>query len=153
MISLPFVVYQLFIISVGLHKFNLRIFNLRVSNPNELIVYVFLTRCRISMCQGLGPKKHDEISEIDRNLKLQAPREPAICIYIYKLIYIYIYIYIHTHIHIHIHRYTDMDPRYRCPRPSAGPDPGTGGGRARSSSSPGSPRGREVWGLGSSTKG
>ena len=25
-----------------------------------------LTRCRISMCQGLGPKKHDEISEIDR---------------------------------------------------------------------------------------
>ena len=26
----------------------------------------FLTRCRISMCQGLGPKKHDEISEIDR---------------------------------------------------------------------------------------
>ena len=26
----------------------------------------FLTRCRISMCQGLGPEKHDEISEIDR---------------------------------------------------------------------------------------
>ena len=26
----------------------------------------FLTRCRISMCQGLGPKKHGEISEIDR---------------------------------------------------------------------------------------
>ena len=26
----------------------------------------FLTRCRISKCQGLGPKKHDEISEIDR---------------------------------------------------------------------------------------
>ena len=25
-----------------------------------------LTRCRISMCQGLGPQKHDEISEIDR---------------------------------------------------------------------------------------
>ena len=26
----------------------------------------FLTRCRISTCQGLGPKKHDEISETDR---------------------------------------------------------------------------------------
>ena len=45
--------------TVGFHNFNLRIFNLRVSNPNKLIVDVFLTRCRISMCQGLGPKKHD----------------------------------------------------------------------------------------------
>ena len=52
--------------TVGFHNFNLRIFSLRVSNPNKLIVDVFLTRCRISMCQGLGPKKHDEISEIDR---------------------------------------------------------------------------------------
>ena len=52
--------------TVGFHNFNLRIFNLRVSNPSKLIVVV-LTRCRISMCQGLGPnKKHDEISEIDR---------------------------------------------------------------------------------------
>ena len=51
--------------TVGFHKFNLRIFNLRVSNPNEFIVDVFLTRCRISMCQGLGPK-HDETSEVDR---------------------------------------------------------------------------------------
>ena len=40
---------------------------LRASNPNKSIVDVFLTRCRISMCQGLGPKKHDEISEIDRS--------------------------------------------------------------------------------------
>ena len=53
-------------LTVGFHNFNLRIFNLRVSNPNKLIVDVFLTRCRISMCQGLGPKKRDEISEIDR---------------------------------------------------------------------------------------
>ena len=52
--------------AVGFHNFNLRIFNLRVSNPNNLIVDVFLTRCRISMCQGLGPTKHDEISETDR---------------------------------------------------------------------------------------
>ena len=53
--------------TVGFHNFNLRIFNLRVSNPNKLIVDVFLTRCGISMCQSLGPKKHDEISEIGCN--------------------------------------------------------------------------------------
>ena len=52
--------------TVGFHNFNLLIFNLRVSNPSEIIVVVFLTRCRISMCQRLGQKKHDEISEIDR---------------------------------------------------------------------------------------
>ena len=56
--------------TVGFHNFNLRIFNLRVSNPDKLIVDVFLTRCRIPMCQGLGPKKHDEISEIDRTPNL-----------------------------------------------------------------------------------
>ena len=43
--------------TVGLHNFNLQIFNLRVSNWNKLIVDVLLTRCRISMGQGLGPKK------------------------------------------------------------------------------------------------
>ena len=52
--------------TVSFHNFNLRIFNLRVSNPNKLTVDVFLTRRRISMCQGLGTKKHDEISETDR---------------------------------------------------------------------------------------
>ena len=57
--------------AVGFHNFNRRIFNLRVSNPNKAIVDVFLTRCRISVCQGLGTKKHDEISEIDR---MDAPR-------------------------------------------------------------------------------
>ena len=54
--------------TVGFHNFNLRIFNLRVSNPSKFIVDVFLTRCRISMCQGLVPKEHDEISEIDRSV-------------------------------------------------------------------------------------
>ena len=43
--------------TVGFHNYNLRIFNSRVSNPSKLIVDVFLTRCRISMCQGLGPTK------------------------------------------------------------------------------------------------
>ena len=60
--------------TVGFHNFNLRIFNSRVSNPNKLIVDVFLTRCRISMCQGLGPKKHDGISEIDCIAGLQDQR-------------------------------------------------------------------------------
>ena len=44
------------ITTVGFHNFNIRIFNLRVSNPNKLIVDVFLTRCRSSMYQGLSPK-------------------------------------------------------------------------------------------------
>ena len=56
----------------GFHNFNLRIFNLRVSNPNKFIVDAFLTRCRISMCQSLGPKKHDEISEIDCKTSLES---------------------------------------------------------------------------------
>ena len=72
-LSLSIYIY-IYIYTVGFHNFNLRIFNLRVSNPNKSIVDVFFTRCRISMCQGLGPTKHDEISEIGR-------------------IYIYIYIY------------------------------------------------------------
>ena len=67
--------------TVGFHNFNLRIFNLRVSNPNKLIADVFLTRW-ISMCQGLGPKKHDEISEIDRrlfNFKVEITASNHIC--------------------------------------------------------------------------
>ena len=62
-------VMSLGIATVGFHNFNLQFFNLRVSNPNKFMVDVFLTRCRISMCQGLGPKKHYEISEIDRTDK------------------------------------------------------------------------------------
>ena len=71
--------------TVGFHNFNLRIFNLRVSNPNKLIVDVFLTRCRISMCQGLGPNEHDEISEIDRTTSPNSRTAargtpPAVCL-------------------------------------------------------------------------
>ena len=33
--------------TVSFHNVNLRFFNLRVSNPNKLIVDVFLTLCRI----------------------------------------------------------------------------------------------------------
>ena len=98
--------------TVRFHNFNLRIFNLRVSNPNKLIVDVFLTRCRISMWQGLGPKKHDEISEIDR-MYLHAlahdlaPKDfvlPYIYIYTYQM-YIYIYIYTHVYVYIYIYIY------------------------------------------------
>ena len=51
---------------VGFHNLNLRIFHLRVSNPNKLIVDVVLTRCRISMCQGLGRKNKHEHLKTDR---------------------------------------------------------------------------------------
>ena len=67
--------------AVSFHNFNLRIFNLRVSNPNKLIVDVLLTRCRISMCQGLCPKKHDEISEIDRRAFLEVILSQSRCAY------------------------------------------------------------------------
>ena len=66
--------------TVGFHNFNLRILNSRVSNPNKFIVKAFLTRCRISMCQSLGPKKHDEISEIDRTCALPSRKtHPPMC--------------------------------------------------------------------------
>ena len=97
--------------TVGFHNFNLRIFNLRVSNPNKLIVDVCLIRCRISMCQGLGPKKQDELLEIDRTYVNQTRslgkgtvKSNVLfrsvcrsCIFICR-IYIYIYIYIHTYV-------------------------------------------------------
>ena len=64
-------IYKLFFeFSIYSSKFMfmfLRTFNLRVSNPSKLIADVCLTRRRISMCQGLGPKKDYEISEIDRS--------------------------------------------------------------------------------------
>ena len=47
--------------TVGFHNFNLRIVNLRVSIPNKLVVDVLMTQCRISMCQGLGPNKHEHL--------------------------------------------------------------------------------------------
>ena len=52
-------------LTVGFHNFNLRIFNLRVSNPNELIVVVFFDTMSDFNVPGSRPKKN-EISEIDR---------------------------------------------------------------------------------------
>ena len=124
--SSPFCLFAFWPPTVGFHNFNLRIFNLRVSNPSESIVDVFLTRCRISMCQGLGPKKHDETSETNRRRAPLAIREriasasPAYhipmyvrtCVYIYIYIYIYIrmyiYIYIYIYIYVHIYIYIHM---------------------------------------------
>ena len=66
------------------------------------------------MCQGLGPKKHDEISEIDRidqaaskstELKeqIQEPRATQrYSVYVYVYVYVYVCIYIYIYIHIHI---------------------------------------------------
>ena len=53
-------------LTVGFHNFNLRIFDLRVSNPNKLIVDVFLDTMSDFNVPGSRPEKHDEISEIDR---------------------------------------------------------------------------------------
>ena len=75
------------------------------------------------MCQSLGPKKHDEISEIDRRGAPGAFASPAdraaaggpagvytylyiythvcTCIYIYIYIYAYIYIYIYTFVYVY----------------------------------------------------
>ena len=58
--------YNPIITTVGFHNLNLRIFNLRVSNPNKLIVDVFFDTISDFNVPGSRPKKHDEISEIDR---------------------------------------------------------------------------------------
>ena len=43
--------------TVGFHNFNLRIFNLRVSNPNKLIVDVFVDTMSDFNVPGSRPKK------------------------------------------------------------------------------------------------
>ena len=43
--------------TVGFHNFNLRIFNLRVSNPNKLIVDVFFDTMSDFSVPGSRPKK------------------------------------------------------------------------------------------------
>ena len=43
--------------TVGFHNFNLRIFNLRVSNPNKLIVDVFVDAMSDFNVPGSRPKK------------------------------------------------------------------------------------------------
>ena len=53
--------------TVGFHNFNLRIFNVRVSNPSKLIVDVCFDTMSDFNVPGSRPKKHDEISEIDHH--------------------------------------------------------------------------------------
>ena len=43
--------------TVGFHNFNLRIFNLRISNPNKLIVYVFVDTMSDFNVPGSRPPK------------------------------------------------------------------------------------------------
>ena len=109
--------------TVGFHNFNLRNFNLRVSNPNKVIVDVFLTRCRISMCQGLGPKKHYEISEIDRDRFHRWNRnpgpQPQTCCEFYTYTISYYTIRTPTpnmlrilHVYYTVPYYTDPNPKH-----------------------------------------
>ena len=67
----------IYIYTVGLHNFNLRIFNFRVSNPNKLIVDVFFDTMSDFNVPGFRPQKQTLIFE-------NRPYN----------IYIYIYIYI-----------------------------------------------------------
>ena len=48
---------RVFVVTVGFHNFNLRIFNLRVSNPNKLIVDVFVDTMSDFNVPGSRPKK------------------------------------------------------------------------------------------------
>ena len=109
--------------TVGFHNFNLRIFNLRVSNQNKLIVDVFLTRCRISLFQGLGPKKHDDILKTDRSRrgrlswrvgdgsglargggsKLASEGHTYMYVCMYVCIYIYIYMYVCMYVCMYVY--------------------------------------------------
>ena len=57
---------MLFLITVGFNNFNLRIFNLRISNPSKLIVDVFCHDVGFQCASHSAQKKHDEIQEIDR---------------------------------------------------------------------------------------
>ena len=53
--------------TVGFHNVNLRILNVRVSNPSKLIVDVFVDTMSDFNVPGSRPKKkHYEILEIDR---------------------------------------------------------------------------------------
>ena len=100
------------------------------------MVDVLLTRCRISMCQGLGPTKtrgnfgdRPYSRRTQRDRPRPVPPSPALhrarwtlhglmksddlpggaacaCVYIY--IYIYIYIYVYIYIYIHTYMYTYM---------------------------------------------
>ena len=119
---------------VGFHNFSLRTFNLSLKSE-QIDCGCFFTRCRISMCQGLDPKQHDEISEID-GIWVQRGTRPQgsatahfrqcdvatnVVWYSFNMLYVYtrvmyIHIYIYTLLHlslslsislsIHIYIYT-----------------------------------------------
>ena len=52
-----FIIIIIIIITVGFHNFNLRIFNLRVSNPNKFIVDVFVDTMSDFNVPGSRPPK------------------------------------------------------------------------------------------------
>ena len=64
--------------AVGFHNFNLRNFNLRVSKSNKFIVDMFFDTMSDFNVPGSRPKKHDEISEIDRTQILGSTQRPCV---------------------------------------------------------------------------
>ena len=91
--------------AVGFHNLNLRIFNLRVSNPSKLICGCFFDTMSDFNVPGSRPNKNTMTFR-----KSTVPRVYSgivvcmyVCVYIYIYIYIYIYTYIYIHIYIHIH--------------------------------------------------
>ena len=54
--------------TVAFNNFNLRIVKLRVSNPDTLIVDVFVDTMSDFNVPGSWPKKHYETSEVDRSI-------------------------------------------------------------------------------------
>ena len=70
------------ILTVGFHNFNLRIFNLRISNPKQSICVCFFDTMSDFNAPGPRPKKHYEISETDcrgvQSISAQACLEPRV---------------------------------------------------------------------------
>ena len=111
--------------AVGFHNFNLRIFNLRVSNPNKLVVDVFFDTMSDFNVPGSRPNKNTmkfRKSTVSSSSSFfsegqargtgpdfpdlrPAHKHMHICMYVCVHIYIYIYIYI-----------PDPTARYTMPR-------------------------------------
>ena len=70
--------------TVGFRNFNLRIFNLRVSNPSKLIVDISFDAMSDFNVPGSRPKK----------ARCNFGNRPYVCM----CVYIYIYVYVHMYL-------------------------------------------------------
>ena len=116
--------------AVGFHNFNLRIVNLRVSNPKNTYVAYVSVLSRISNCQSLGRKNKHELLKTDRmsttsyymlgaapiggnQTQLEKDGHPGvgsgepipITMYTYVCIYIYIYMYMYMYMYMCMYTY------------------------------------------------